>query len=41
MESFHRLVEVLERPFEERPGLDSYALPAPPSFGEYRTFCGT
>jgi serine/tyrosine/threonine adenylyltransferase len=38
---FRRLLEVLASPFEERPGLEFYALPAPPSFGEYRTFCGT
>jgi uncharacterized protein YdiU (UPF0061 family) len=36
-----RLLEVLARPFEERPGLEAYALPAPPSFGSFRTFCGT
>ncbi|MCE3556285.1 YdiU family protein [Pseudonocardia sp. RS11V-5] len=36
-----RLLAVLARPFEERPGLEAYALPAPPSFGSFRTFCGT
>ncbi|HEX4344886.1 MAG TPA: YdiU family protein [Solirubrobacteraceae bacterium] len=36
-----RLVDVLARPFDERPGLERYATPAPPSFGPYRTFCGT
>ena len=36
-----RLLAVLARPFEERPGLEAYALPAPPSFGAFRTFCGT
>ncbi|MEN3302994.1 protein adenylyltransferase SelO [Pseudonocardia sp.] len=41
LEPFHRLLDVLARPFEVRPGLESYALPAPPSFGTYRTFCGT
>ena len=41
MEPFWRLLEAFASPFEERPGLESYALPAPPSFGEYRTFCGT
>ena len=41
MGPFHRLLGVLSRPFEERTGLESYAGPAPPSFGEYRTFCGT
>jgi uncharacterized protein YdiU (UPF0061 family) len=38
---FERLLDVLARPFEERPGLEPYATPAPPSFGSYRTFCGT
>jgi uncharacterized protein YdiU (UPF0061 family) len=36
-----RLLDVLAQPFDERPGLESYAAPAPPSFGAYRTFCGT
>jgi uncharacterized protein YdiU (UPF0061 family) len=38
---FERLVEVVRRPFEEREGLDHYAVPAPESFGSYQTFCGT
>jgi serine/tyrosine/threonine adenylyltransferase len=38
---FRQLVDVLARPFDERPGLETYAMPAPPSFGPYRTFCGT
>jgi uncharacterized protein YdiU (UPF0061 family) len=39
---FHRLVDVVTQPFEERPGLEAYAAPAPPDFGRgYRTFCGT
>jgi uncharacterized protein YdiU (UPF0061 family) len=42
MQPFHRLVEVLVRPFDERPGLERYASPAPPDFGAgYATFCGT
>ncbi|MDT7702571.1 MAG: serine/tyrosine/threonine adenylyltransferase [Pseudonocardiales bacterium] len=41
LEPFHRLVDVLARPFEARPGLEPYALPAPPSSGTHRTFCGT
>jgi uncharacterized protein YdiU (UPF0061 family) len=36
-----RLIDVLDRPYEERPGLERYAAPAPPEFGAYRTFCGT
>ena len=38
---FRRLLDVLAQPFDERPGLEAYAAPAPPSFGPYRTFCGT
>ncbi|MGB6224152.1 MAG: protein adenylyltransferase SelO family protein, partial [Pseudonocardiaceae bacterium] len=38
---FGRLLDVLAQPFEERPGLEPYAAPPPPSFGSYRTFCGT
>jgi uncharacterized protein YdiU (UPF0061 family) len=41
LEPFRRLVDVLAAPFEERPGLEAFAVPAPPSFGAYRTFCGT
>jgi uncharacterized protein YdiU (UPF0061 family) len=36
-----RLVEAVTSPFEERPGLERYAGPAPEDFGAYRTFCGT
>jgi serine/tyrosine/threonine adenylyltransferase len=38
---FRQLVDVLAQPFDERPGLESYAVPAPSSFGQYQTFCGT
>jgi Uncharacterized conserved protein len=38
---FRQLLEVLAEPFTERPGLESYAQPAPESFGVYKTFCGT
>jgi uncharacterized protein YdiU (UPF0061 family) len=38
---FETLLEVLENPFEERPGLEGFASPAPAAFGCYRTFCGT
>ena len=41
LQPFWRLLEVLARPFDERPGLEEYAVPAPASFGAYRTFCGT
>jgi serine/tyrosine/threonine adenylyltransferase len=36
-----RLLSVLAQPFEQGPGLEAYAVPAPPTFGPYRTFCGT
>lgn len=35
------LLEVLKTPFDERPGLEAYAEPAPKDFGPYQTFCGT
>jgi uncharacterized protein YdiU (UPF0061 family) len=41
LEPFQRLLDVLAHPFDERPGLESYAAPAPSSWGPYRTFCGT
>ena len=41
LEPLRRLLDVLAQPFDERPGLEPYAEPAPPSFGAYRTFCGT
>ncbi|MFN8020105.1 MAG: YdiU family protein [Acidimicrobiales bacterium] len=34
------LIDVVRRPFDERPGLDAYAVPSPDR-GPYRTFCGT
>ena len=36
-----RLLEVLSAPYDERPGLERYAAPAPESFAGYRTHCGT
>jgi uncharacterized protein YdiU (UPF0061 family) len=41
LQPFQRLLDVLAHPFDERPGLESYAAPAPTSWGSYRTFCGT
>jgi uncharacterized protein YdiU (UPF0061 family) len=41
LQPFRRLLDVLAQPFDQRPGLEPYAGPAPPSFGAYRTFCGT
>ncbi|NYE38586.1 uncharacterized protein YdiU (UPF0061 family) [Nocardioides cavernae] len=36
-----QLLDVLERPYDVRPGLERYAEPAPDSFGAYTTYCGT
>jgi uncharacterized protein YdiU (UPF0061 family) len=36
-----RLVAAVSAPYDERPGLERYAAPAPAGFGTYRTFCGT
>ncbi len=41
MTPFDQLLEVLAEPFTLRPGLESYAAPAPPTDTEYHTFCGT
>jgi uncharacterized protein YdiU (UPF0061 family) len=38
----HLLLDAVARPFDERPGLERYAAPAPEAFGtSYQTFCGT
>jgi protein adenylyltransferase len=36
-----RLLDAVLAPFDQRPGLERYAAPAPQDFGVYRTFCGT
>jgi uncharacterized protein YdiU (UPF0061 family) len=36
-----RLLDAVTAPYDERPGLERYAAPAPADFGAYRTFCGT
>ena len=36
-----RLLDAVSRPYEERPGLERYAAPAPDDFGQYTTYCGT
>ena len=41
LDPVRRLLDVLARPFDERPGLEEYAAPAPTGCGVYRTFCGT
>jgi uncharacterized protein YdiU (UPF0061 family) len=38
---FHRLVDVVSSPFDERPGLEDYAGPAPMGGAPYVTYCGT
>ncbi|WP_028934194.1 protein adenylyltransferase SelO [Pseudonocardia spinosispora] len=40
-EPFTTFLDVLARPFGERPGLEEYAAPAPAGSEGYRTFCGT
>jgi uncharacterized protein YdiU (UPF0061 family) len=41
VEPVRTLLDVLARPFDERPGLERFARPAPAGSGPYRTFCGT
>ena len=36
-----RLLDAVSAPYDERPGLERYAEPAPDSFAGYQTFCGT
>jgi protein adenylyltransferase len=36
-----QLLAAATAPYDERPGFDRYAEPAPEDFGAYRTFCGT
>ncbi len=41
MRPLQLLLDVVTKPFTERPGLNAYARPADPSAAPYRTFCGT
>ena len=41
MGPLRRLTDAVSRPFEERPGLEDYAGPAPVSSAPYVTYCGT
>jgi uncharacterized protein YdiU (UPF0061 family) len=41
LDPLERLLEAVSAPYDERPGLDRHAAPAPQDFGAYRTFCGT
>lgn len=36
-----QLLVAVSAPYDERPGLERYASPAPEDFGKYQTFCGT
>lgn len=38
---FERLLRAVTMPYDQRPGSERYAEPAPDAFGPYRTFCGT
>ncbi|MEO5832732.1 MAG: protein adenylyltransferase SelO [Nakamurella sp.] len=41
LDPLHRLLDAVTRPFDQRPGFERYAGPAPVDFGSYQTFCGT
>jgi uncharacterized protein YdiU (UPF0061 family) len=41
LDPLDRLLRAVTSPYDERPGLERYAGPAPEDFGRYRTFCGT
>jgi uncharacterized protein YdiU (UPF0061 family) len=41
MGAFHRLLDVVSRPFTERAGLEDYARPAPVGSAPHVTYCGT
>ena len=42
LEPLERLLAAVTSPYEQRPGFDRYAEPAPEEFGGcYQTFCGT
>jgi serine/tyrosine/threonine adenylyltransferase len=41
MAPFHRLAEVVSRPYEQRPGLEDYAGPPPAGCAPHVTYCGT
>jgi uncharacterized protein YdiU (UPF0061 family) len=38
---FEELLSAVTRPYEERPGLERYAMPARPEERVLQTFCGT
>ncbi len=38
---YHQLLNAVTRPFDERPGFETYAAPAPPGYEAHVTYCGT
>jgi uncharacterized protein YdiU (UPF0061 family) len=41
LDPLEQLLAAVTEPYDERPGLERYASPAPEDFGTYQTFCGT
>jgi uncharacterized protein YdiU (UPF0061 family) len=41
VDPLQQLLTAVTAPYDERPGLERYASPAPEDFGPYQTFCGT
>jgi uncharacterized protein YdiU (UPF0061 family) len=41
MGPFHRLLDAVSRPYDQRPGLEHYTGPAPPGGAPHITYCGT
>jgi uncharacterized protein YdiU (UPF0061 family) len=41
LQPLHALLDAVTRPYDERAGLERYLEPAPDSFGDYTTYCGT
>jgi uncharacterized protein YdiU (UPF0061 family) len=41
LDPMQQLLAAVTEPYDERPGLERYASPAPEDFGTYQTFCGT
>ena len=41
LDPLDRLLVAVTDPYDDRPGLERYASPAPEEFGPYQTFCGT
>jgi protein adenylyltransferase len=41
LDPVEQLLDAVTAPYDERPGLERYASPAPEDFGTYQTFCGT